>query len=116
MTKAEWELLRDLKRGLGYVSKVCAKVEKEVEESKVVKEELKSVQSRISDMEEVVEEMRDFLEKKKMVKRLVKWILVIVVSTALTTYTSFSVNGYLKQNNPALIREEGDTHGGVGSG
>ncbi len=112
MGKAEWALLRDLQRGLGYVSKVCVKMEKEIETARTdreaMREEVSSVRSKISDMESVVEEMKVFLERKKKTRRVLFWLITVVLSAAMTTYTNYRVDSYLKHNAPAYIREEGD--------
>lgn len=117
MQRAEWTMLRDLQRGLGYISKVCAKLEKEIDTATTdrnnLKEEMHSVQSRVSSMEEVVGEMKDFLERKKKIRKILFWLVTVILSAALTTFTNFKVTGYLSHSITGYIREEGGRDGDV---
>lgn len=106
MNKAEWELLRKFDRKLSYVAKVCSEVETNTEN-------VAALRSEVDSMKDVVEEFKKILFMRKQIKKVVFWIITVIISAGITTFITERTSLYLPaREEGVLIPSKVDTTNG----
>lgn len=89
MTKLEWEILRKLERRTRFMAA-------EVHTLKEQNVRVQKLEDTLTDFSESMRELERILKFRKTVKRILIWVLAIVVSATLTTFVNYKTQMYIQ--------------------
>ena len=100
MRKEEWEILRNLDRKTRFLVKEVVELKKESSRVDCLEFAVKDI---LNDMEEV----REMLERRRKIRKVILWMLSIIIAAALTTFVNWKTQAWLQADmHRKVYREE----------